>query len=127
MKVLKGVVSTGIGDFSKKMEDIPGLLEAYQRKTGMSFYPGTLNVRLQEEYSIPKDALKLDKEEYGGRVSVFIVPCMFFDKEAFILRTEKNESGAGDHPKTIVEIASDVKLRDAYNLKDGDEIEITIS
>ena len=46
MVTLQGKVKIGIGDFSKRMEQIPGLLDAYFKKTGMHFVPGTLNVQL---------------------------------------------------------------------------------
>jgi riboflavin kinase len=44
----------------------------------------------------------------------------------FILRTDANNDGTGRHPRTVVEIASDVKLRDDYKLADGDEISIEV-
>jgi riboflavin kinase, archaea type len=127
MVTLNGGVKIGIGDFSKRMEQIPGLLEAYFKKTGMHFIPGTLNVELEKEYSLPKDKIiRLEAEEYNGTVSVNIVPCKINGKEAFILRTDKNEAGTGHHPRTIIEIASDVMLRDKFNLKDGDEVTIEV-
>ena len=69
---------------------------------------------------------RLEAEEYGGTVSVNIVPCKINGKKAFILRTDKNEAGIGRHPKTIIEIASDVMLRDKFNLEDGDEVTIEV-
>jgi riboflavin kinase, archaea type len=125
MVTLYGKVKTGVGDFSKRMEQISGLLEAYFKKTGMHFVPGTLNVELEKEYSLPRDKIiRLEAEEYHGTVSVNIVPCKFNGKDAFILRTDANEAGTGDHKKTIIEIASDVMLRDKFNLKDGDKVTI---
>jgi len=127
MVTLHGRVKIGIGDFSKRMEQIPGLLDAYYKKTGMHFIPGTLNAQLEKEYSLPKDKIiRLEAEEHNGTVSVNIVPCKINGKEAFILRTDKNEAGTGHHPKTIIEIASDVMLRDKFNLKDGDKVTIEI-
>ena len=72
MVVLNGRVITGVGNFSYWIEK---LQEHYRRKTGMSLFPGTLNVLLEEEYSVPAGALRLEAEEYGGAVSVNIVPC----------------------------------------------------
>lgn len=43
-----------------------------------------------------------------------------------LLRTDANEQGRGHHPKTIIEIATDVKLRDAFHLRDGDEVTIEV-
>jgi len=90
----------------------------------MRFYPGTLNVELSTEYSLPTDVIRLEADEYGGRVSVSIVPCRIFNRPAFLLRTDQNENGTGHHPRNIIEIATDVRLRDYYQLKDGDWVEI---
>ncbi|MBI3304435.1 MAG: DUF120 domain-containing protein [Deltaproteobacteria bacterium] len=38
----------------------------------------------------------------------------------------KNESGKGHHPKTIIEVACDVKLRDEYSIEDGDIVEVEV-
>jgi riboflavin kinase, archaea type len=60
-------------------------------------------------------------------VSPTFVPCRIFDRQAFLLRTDQNEQGTGAHPRNIVEIATDVRLRDLYQLKDGDWVEIEFS
>lgn len=121
MPVLKGVVVSGMGNFSfwlKKLESF------YTKKTGMHLFPGTLNLRLEEPYSLPDEVIRLEKEEYGGTVSVSMVACSVFGRRAFLLRTDANEAGKGHHPKNIIEIATDIKLRDAYALRDGDEVEV---
>ena len=123
VKVLRGKVESGIGDFGQWIEK----LEAhYERKTGMKLYPGTLNIRLTEPYIVPAGCVRLEASEYGGSVSVNIVPCSILGRRAFILRTGSNEGGEGRHPRTVVEIASDVKLRVEYHLVDGDEVSIEI-
>jgi riboflavin kinase len=123
MKVLRGKVESGIGDFGRWIEK----LEAhYERKTGMKLYPGTLNIRLAEPYIAPAGCVRLEASEYSGSVSVNIVPCWICGRRAFILRTDSNESGEGRHPRAVVEIASDVKLRDEYRLADGDEVSIEV-
>jgi hypothetical protein len=67
MKLL-GEIRTGKNDFSFWMEK---LLPYYIQKTGMIFFPGTLNVHLIEcKYYFPLDCIRLEKEEYGGTVSV---------------------------------------------------------
>src|SRR5215475_6695110 len=112
-----------MGNFSYWIEKLQG---HYLRVTGMAFYPGTLNVRLVEPYSLPKGVIRLEASEYGGTVSVNMVPCTIGGKKAFLLRTDANEEGRGHHPKTIVEIACDVRLRDFFELCDGDVVEIEI-
>jgi riboflavin kinase len=121
MKTLRGKVVSGMGNFSYW---IGQLQEHYKRKTGMALYPGTLNIELSEPFSFPANALRLEGSEYGSHVSVNILPCSVRGKQAYILRTDLSESGNGPHPKTIVEIATDVRLRDYFSLEDGDPLEV---
>ena len=121
MPILKGIVVSGMGNFSFWIEKLESF---YTQKTGLRLFPGTLNLRLAEPYSLPRNVIRLEKEEYGGTVSVSMVPCTIFDRKAFLLRTDANEAGTGHHPRNIIEIATDVKLRDGYGLRDGDEVEV---
>jgi len=121
MSCLRGRVVSGQADFGIWIERLKSY---YEQKTGMHLYPGTLNVELPSPYSLPPDVIRLEAREYGGRVSVSIVPCRIFDRRAFLLRTDQSEQGTGHHPRNIIEIATDVGLRDTYQLKDGDWVEI---
>lgn len=112
---------SGRGDFAQWIERLSSL---YEQKTGMRLYPGTLNVELPSAYSLPPEVIRLEAHEYGGRVSVSMVPCRIFDRPAFLLRTDQNEQGTGHHPRTLIEIATDVRLRDQYQLSDGDWVEV---
>src|SRR5260370_14296420 len=123
MLVLRGEVTSGRGGFGQWIEK---LQDHYERKTGMRLFPGTLNLRLSKPFSLSGDVIRLEKEEHGGRVSVSMIPCRILGREAFILRTDQNENGSGHHPKTILEIATDVKLREAFGLMDGDTVEVEI-
>ena len=123
MQILSGIVVSGKGDFSQWIEKLHNY---YYQKTGLNFFPGTLNVKLNQHYLIPENSLCLHANEYGGTVSIYLVPCQIFDLPAYILRTDRNEQGIGDHPLNIVEVACEVKLRDLHNLKDGDKVEIKI-
>jgi CTP-dependent riboflavin kinase len=116
-------VVSGAGNFSQWIERLSSF---YERKTGMKLYPGTLNVQLTSEYSLPANVIRLEAEEYGGRVSVSMVACRIFDRPAFLLRTDQNEEGTGHHPRTIIEIATNSRLRDDYELQDGDWVEVEI-
>lgn len=123
MVILKGRVTSGIGDFSYWIEK---LQDHYSKKIGMKLYPGTLNIELDKPYSLPEKRIRLEKEEYGGTVSINLVNCKILGRDAFILRTDKSENGLGRHPKTIIEIACDIKLRDKYKLKDGDVVKVEV-
>ena len=115
--VLRGTVTTGTNNASywiNKLDDL------YTLKTGMKLYPGTLNIELPEQFIPPSNVIRLEKEEHGGHVSVSILPCFIFERKAFIIRTDT------DNRLNIIEIATDVKLREAYNLVDGDIAEVII-
>ncbi len=123
----KGYVKTGIGDFSKKMESISGLLDLYYTKTKMRFYPGTLNINIKKDFSFPDKCIRIEGYEYGGSVSINILPCKINGVDAFILRTDNNEKGLNkNHPKSLLEIACKYKLREKLNLFDDDQVEIEI-
>jgi len=123
MHRLRGRVVSGLGNFGHWIERLSSV---YEQKTGMRLYPGTLNLELSAEYSLPADVIRLEADEYGGTVSVSIVPCRVFDRRAFLLRTDQNEKGTGHHPRNVIEIATDVRLRDLYQLKDGDWLDIEV-
>jgi riboflavin kinase len=121
MSCVRGKVVSGQSDFGLWIERLSSF---YAEKTGMRLYPGTLNVELPYPYSLPPDVMRLEAYEYGGIVSVSIVPCRIFDRRAFLLRTDQSERGTGFHPRNIIEIAADIRLRDAYQLRDGDSVEV---
>ena len=122
--ILRGQVRSGKGDFSFWIEKLEPY---YTRKTGLKLFPGTLNVHLMNRiYKLPPNCLRLEKDEYGGEVSVSMAPCKIFGRKAFILRTDTDDGKLGDPPEAILEIATDIKLRDAYGLKDGDFVEVEV-
>ncbi|HEV7396007.1 MAG TPA: DUF120 domain-containing protein [Pyrinomonadaceae bacterium] len=99
-RILKGKVVTGVGNFSIWIEK---LQEHYRDKTGMKLFPGTLNLQLDEPFDLPKNRTRLESKEYGGTVSVNIVPCKVFGQDAVILRTDKADSEP--QSKSIIEVA----------------------
>ncbi|HYF48860.1 MAG TPA: DUF120 domain-containing protein [Planctomycetota bacterium] len=123
MRTLRGRVVTGKGNYSYWLAK---LNDYYRAKTGMKLFPGTLNLQLDEEYRRPATFLRLEKEEYGGTVSVSIIPCRIFGRNAYILRTDGAEFGGDPAEWRIIEVATDIKLRDAHKLKDGDRVEVTV-
>lgn len=57
---------------------------------------------------------------------MYMEECEILGHKSYILRTDKNMSENRDHPLNLIEIISDVNFREKYNLKDGDEIKISI-
>ena len=122
MRVLKGRVVTGVGNFSYWIER---LQEHYREKTGMRLFPGTLNLQLDEPFELPGVRARLEAEEYGGTVSVNIVPCKVFGRPAFILRTDRADGEP--ESRKVVEVACEVKLRERHGLRDGDWVEVEVA
>ncbi|MGA9997157.1 MAG: DUF120 domain-containing protein [Pyrinomonadaceae bacterium] len=122
MRVLKGKVVTGVGNFSYWIEK---LQDHYRNKTGMELFPGTLNIELDAPFELPRERTRLEAEEYGGTVSVSIVPCKVFGRAAVILRTDKADSEP--QSRKIIEVACEVKLREQHQLRDGDVIEVEVA
>ena len=114
-----GCVRSGQGDFAQWIERFR---DVYFDATGVHLYPGTLNVALDVEYLVPPSARRLESERIGGRVGVWIAPCTINTVPAFVLRTDANENDVGDHGRNIVEIASEFRLRDMFDLQDGDRV-----
>jgi len=127
MTLLRGKVVSGEGSYAYW---IAKLQPYYRSKTGMTLFPGTLNVRLDHPYILPAECvIRLEKEEYGGLVSVSIVPCRVLARQAFILRPDlRGEVTAHDVAERLatLEVATDVKLRDVHDLKDGDEVAVEV-
>lgn len=121
--ILEGTVKSGMGEAKYWMEKAEKILE---NKLKMKMYHGTLNVTLKDDYKIQDERNIIKGSEYGGTQNLYIDKCVVFEDKAFIIRTEKNESGNGDHPLNIVEIISNINFREKYNLKDGDKVEIKI-
>jgi riboflavin kinase len=64
MKVLKGRVVSGIGNFSYWIEK---LRDYYYRKTELRLFPGTLNVELGYPYKLSSEVIRLEKKNTVGQ------------------------------------------------------------
>lgn len=53
-------------------------------------------------------------------MSVSLLPCSVSGIQGCVMRIDPNADGTGDHPKTIIDAAAQVRLRDALNVSDGD-------
>lgn len=120
--ILKGEIVKGLG----KAKIFVNMMEkSFYEKTKVLLYPGTLNIKLENEYQLNVDYL-IKPKEYGGTFNVQVQKCKVLGNIAYIVRSEKNTKNEGDYKQDIIEIVSDVNFREKYNLKDGDSINVQI-
>jgi CTP-dependent riboflavin kinase len=120
---LRGTVTGGRGDLAHWMVEYA---DQYERVNGVRLFPGSLNVVMASEYRLPDERLRLDPADYGGRVGMNLVPCRIADIAGFIVPTDQNEAGTGDHGRQVIEVVAAVNLRETLGLVDGDEVEIVV-
>ncbi|UCH50783.1 MAG: DUF120 domain-containing protein [Chloroflexota bacterium] len=133
-KIYRGFVKTGRGAGALEMTE-PGSLEEFQRLTGLSIIPGTLNIDLTEPFDLTllnyatfaelgwtidlsKQGIRYDGEigmHYGRATVANRYPaCVFFWTWV-------------DDIYTDAELVSPHHLRSTLNLKDGDMVEFRLS
>ena len=127
--VLVGRVQAGKGDASRWLSLFN---DAYFRKTGMSVFPGSLNLALEAPCNWFAPAIKdrtvwFGREEYGGERDILLVPCVLanLSGERGMLWTPTTAARYRSDP-WVVEVIAAVNLRAIYGLSDGDSVEIHI-
>lgn len=126
--ILEGNVISGIGVAKIWVQKIENV---FKEKLEIKLFPGTLNIKLKEGYTVIPDIV-IRPEEFGGTQNVFVQKCNITDKKtgniekAFIVRAEKNAIQKGDYDTDVVEIVSSINFREKYNLKDNDLVLVEI-
>jgi CTP-dependent riboflavin kinase len=123
MRAFTGTVVKGVGIATANLNRVIDLIQA--RMEFASLEPGTLNLRLREDYIVEPRQL-ITAEEYGGE-ALKLKRCLICGRKAIIVRPEKHETVPGyGHGKAYLEIMSAVHLRSGLKLKDGQEIEVEV-
>ena len=125
---LRGIIQKGVGQGSF-FTSLPWVKEQFQKATGFSPYPGTVNVRISEE-DLPR------MEDFFSTKDFEIVPtdpkfCAGSFKKVYI----NGIPGAAVFPsedvrvhrKEIIEIVCGCHIKDTLHLTDGDPVLITDS
>jgi riboflavin kinase len=125
--IVKGRIESGIGE-GKYYMSIKGYKSEIKKRFDFLPYPGTLNLRIKEEdlskvYNSPFSVIEgfsTKKRTYG---SLKCKKVMINDNiNGAIIIPERTS-----HPNNIVEIISDVHLRDRLQLKDDDELKFRLN
>jgi len=121
---LDGIVKSGLAEGSFFMSLEP-YIQAMQENLGYTPFKGTLNLKVDKQQAKAFiDSLKLISikgfqkgiKKFGG---VNCYPCKIREIQCAIIVPEFTR-----YDLNIVELISDVKIRDSLNLKDGDTLTI---
>lgn len=118
---MRARVVAGRGDLARWMTRYA---DAYERIAGAALVPGSLNLVLDEPWVMGPVDVRLEAAEAG--VGMGFVRCRVDGVDCLVVRTDRNDAGTGDHPRTVVEVVSTVHLRTALGLADGDEVVLEI-
>ncbi|MFB6116674.1 MAG: DUF120 domain-containing protein [Candidatus Nanosalina sp.] len=119
---IEGEVFTGMGVGQEYLE-----LEPYQRKieeiTGFRPFPGTLNLRTDEEkvkeVLEESEAFRIESFDYSGESysGIDVYPAKIGEVKVAVLRMDVTDYGP-----EVVEVVAEEKLRDQLGLEDGDSV-----
>src|SRR4029453_15818970 len=100
--------------------------------TGLSIIPGTLNVRLPQPLEraggwryVAAAEISADWEELTGQAGYFLAPVTIAGRyRGFAFQAD--EPGEPGYPPDQIELFSEVLLREALDLRDGDAVAVTL-
>ncbi|XRO77142.1 CTP-dependent riboflavin kinase [Methanocaldococcus sp. 10A] len=125
--IIEGIIASGLGE-GRYFLSLSPYKEAFKNILGFEPYEGTLNLKLNKEFDINKfKYIEIEDFEFNGKkyfgVRILPIKILINNKEieGAIVSPKKTY-----HSKDIIEIVAPIKLREQYNLKDGDVIKILI-
>ena len=118
---IPGPRGRGVGDLATWMIRYAA---AYERAVGVALEPGSLNVVIDRPWAMQQPTVRLEAEEVG--VGLGLVRYQVGGLAGWIVRTDKNNQGWGDHCLDVLEIVSPVHLRTALGLVDGDDVVVEV-
>lgn len=122
---IRGKVFSGAGEGAKFIE-LPWVKSQIKEKLGFTPYPGTLNIKLDDE------SVKIRKMLEKVKAIEILPIAGYCAGKCFMARIgEKMECAVilpqiSDYPEDVIEIVAPLNLRKKISIKDGDCIEIKI-
>jgi len=95
------------------------------KRTGLpKMAPGTLNVEMTSNYIVKADAV-IKSNEYFTRETLKLQRCRVRGHRMIIMRPDSHELPGG-LGANVLELVSPLHLRSAWNLRDGDALEVEV-
>ncbi|HVP92249.1 MAG TPA: DUF120 domain-containing protein [Acidobacteriota bacterium] len=122
---MKGKVFSGSGEGAEYIR-LPWVRKQITKKLGFVPYVGTLNIKLTAESLTIRESLENARAIEISPVKGFCrgrgFPAYFMQdlKCAIIVPEVEN------YPESVIEVVAPVNLRERFNLKDGDMVEVRI-
>lgn len=116
---VKARVQSGTGQCAGWIGQLENL---YFEKTGVRFFPGSLNVEIEHPWDLPSDSITIFPTETPKGIGIRLSPCIIGGVNAFVVRTDTTSKS-----RKILEILAPVRLRDVLGLVDGDVVELELS
>ena len=120
---VRGKVAPGLGE-GKYYISREGYRRQFSEKLGFEPSPGTLNLKLQEPFTLhDSDYIEIEGFSEEGRSfgGCICRPVRIGGIRGAIVRPERT-----GYPSTLLELIAPVKLREALGLSDGDEVEVVL-
>lgn len=83
---------------------------------GLIPYEGTLNVKVENDIKNLKFKDKIKIDGFNGFGAIYLIPCKVNEFDGYIVIPERSKH------KNVIEIISDISLREIGKFKDGDKV-----
>lgn len=122
---IRGKIFSGVGE-GTKFTKLPWVTRQIEEKLGFTPYPGTLNMRLEDNVSVKKlltrlKAIEILPVEGYCRGKCFKARLMEKLECAVILPEVEG------YPEDVIEIVAPVNLREKLKLEDGEIVEVKVT
>jgi len=129
-RIIKGRVFSGLGE-GAYFTQIDWVKQQCLEKLGFIPFAGTLNLRVNEDYlNITQQARLAAEIDVVPPSSDFcpakVIPVLIGDIKAAIIVPHAEEFTDDVHPVDIIEVIAPVEVKKALDIKDGDELVITL-
>jgi len=113
---MKGIVVPG---FKEASDYVKLYSDKLAKLTGFKPFPGTLNLEVEasELDKLPEGRYIRPEGKYGG---ARVIACSVFGIQSAIVIPDKTRH------ENVVEVIAPISLRDAFELKDGDEVGLDV-